>query len=120
MAVPTFGAQFAEVEVNTITGEVKVQRLVAVHDVGRIMNPIGADGQVAGAVIQGIGYALTEERVIDQATGIILNPNLEDYVLPTALDIPSIDSNFIDDSDNNANNTGAKGLGEPPIIPTAP
>jgi len=119
-AVTTFGAQFAEVEVNTITGEVKVQRLVAVHDVGRIMNPIGADGQVAGAVIQGIGYALTEERVIDHATGIILNPNLEDYVLPTALDVPSIDSSFIDDSDIDANGIGAKGLGEPPIIPTAP
>jgi CO/xanthine dehydrogenase Mo-binding subunit len=84
------------------------------------MNPIGADGQVAGAVIQGIGYALTEERVIDHATGIILNPNLEDYVLPTALDVPSIDSSFIDDSDIDANGIGAKGLGEPPIIPTAP
>ena len=119
-AVPTFGAQFAEVEVNTITGEVKIQRVVAVHDVGRIMNPILADGQVAGAVIQGVGYALTEERIIDRATGIILNPNLEDYVLPTALDVPSIDSNFIDDSDTDANILGAKGLGEPPIIPTAP
>ncbi|MFZ1915788.1 MAG: xanthine dehydrogenase family protein molybdopterin-binding subunit [Dehalococcoidales bacterium] len=120
IAVPTFGAQFAEVEVNTITGEVKVQRLVAVHDVGRIMNPAVANGQVAGGVIQGVGYALTEERIIDRATGIILNPNLEDYALPTALDVPAIDSNFIDDSDNEANNTGAKGLGEPPIIPTAP
>jgi xanthine dehydrogenase YagR molybdenum-binding subunit len=120
IAVPIFGAQFAEVEVNTITGEVKVQRLVAVHDVGRIMNPAVANGQVAGGVIQGVGYALTEERIIDRATGIILNPNLEDYALPTALDVPAIDSNFIDDSDNEANNTGAKGLGEPPIIPTAP
>jgi CO/xanthine dehydrogenase Mo-binding subunit len=84
------------------------------------MNPAVANGQVAGGVIQGVGYALTEERIIDRATGIILNPNLEDYALPTALDVPAIDSNFIDDSDNEANNTGAKGLGEPPIIPTAP
>jgi xanthine dehydrogenase YagR molybdenum-binding subunit len=120
IAVPTFGAQFAEVEVNTITGEVKVQRLVAVHDVGRIMNPVVAKGQVAGAVIQGVGYALTEERIIDRSTGIVLNPNLEDYFLPTSLDIPAIDSNFIDESDIDANILGAKGIGEPPIIPTAP
>jgi CO/xanthine dehydrogenase Mo-binding subunit len=84
------------------------------------MNPAVANGQVAGGVIQGVGYALTEERIIDRATGIILNPNLEDYALPTALDVPAIDSNFIGDSDNEANNTGAKGVGEPPIIPTAP
>ena len=120
MAVHTFGAQFAEVEVDIITGEVKVQRLVAVHDIGRVMNPIGATGQVEGGVIQGIGYTLTEERVIDSTSGIVLNPNLEDYVLPSALDVTDIDCDFIDDPDIIANNLGVKGLGEPPIIPTAP
>ena len=120
MAVRTFGAQFAEVEVNIITGEVKVLRLVAVHDIGRVMNPIGATGQVEGGVIQGIGYTLTEERVIDSTSGIVLNPNLEDYVLPCALDVTDIDCDFIDDPDIIANNLGVKGLGEPPIIPTAP
>jgi xanthine dehydrogenase YagR molybdenum-binding subunit len=120
MAVHTFGAQFAEVEVDIITGEVKVQRLVAVHDIGRVMNPIGATGQVEGGVIQGIGYTLTEKRVIDSTSGIVLNPNLEDYVLPSALDVTDIDCDFIDDPDIIANNLGVKGVGEPPIIPTAP
>jgi CO/xanthine dehydrogenase Mo-binding subunit len=120
MAVNTFGAQFAEVEVNIITGEVQVLKLVAVHDVGRVMNPIGAAGQVAGGVIQGIGYALMEERIIDIATGIVLNPNIEDYMMPTALDFNDIECDFINEPDAIANNLGVKGLGEPPVIPTAP
>jgi CO/xanthine dehydrogenase Mo-binding subunit len=119
-ALRTFGAQFADVEVNTLTGKVTVNKLITVHDVGRVMNHLGASNQVEGAVIQGIGYALTEERVIDPASGIVLNPSLEDYMVPTALDFNEIGFDFIDEPDLIANNLGAKGLGEPALIPTAP
>ena len=88
----TFGAQFAEVEVDMITGEVKVLRVVTVHDFGRVMNPLGSRNQAEGAVIQGIGYALTEERIVDPNYGIVLNANLEDYRVPTALDFNEIGS----------------------------
>lgn len=120
LALRTFGAQFAEVEVDTLTGEVRVLRLVTVHDVGRVVNKLGAANQAEGAVIQGIGYALTEERVIDPGTGVVLNANLEDYMLPTALDFVDIGYGFIDEPDISANNLGVKGLGEPALIPTAP
>jgi xanthine dehydrogenase YagR molybdenum-binding subunit len=116
----TFGAQFAEVEVNTGTGEVNVLKLISVNDFGRVMNILGSANQIKGAVVQGIGYALTEERVIDPKSGIVLNPNLEDYKIPTALDFGDIDCAFINEPDNGANILGAKGLGEPGLIPTAP
>ena len=120
LAVRTFGAQFAEVEVNMLTGEVRFLRLATVHDCGRIINHLGASNQGEGAIIQGIGYALTEERITDKATGIILNPNLEDYMVPTALDFGDIDCAFINDPDVIANNLGVKGIGESALIPTAP
>ena len=116
----TFGAQFANVEVNTRTGEVKVLKMVTVHDFGRVVNPLNAIGIVEGAAIQGIGYALTEERIIDRSSGVVLNANMEDYLLPTALDFQEIDYSFINQPDNLANSLGAKGLGEPALIPTAP
>lgn len=120
LALRTFGAQFAQVEVDTISGEVNILRVVTVHDVGRVMNKLGASNQVEGAVIQGIGYALTEQRVIDSATGIPLNADMEDYLLPTALDSADIGYDFIDEPDESANNLAMKGLGEPAMIPTAP
>jgi xanthine dehydrogenase YagR molybdenum-binding subunit len=119
-SVRTFGAQFAEVEVDTATGEVKVLRVVSAHDFGRVMNPLGSRSQVEGGVIQGIGYALTEGRIVDQRTGIVLNANLEDYLVPTILDPGEIEYAFIDKPDPIANSIGAKGLGEPALIPTAP
>ncbi len=118
--VRTFGAQFAEVEVDTSTGEVLVSRVVTVHDIGRVINPLGGRNQVEGAVVQGIGYALTEGRVIDERSGVVLNVNLEDYQVPTALDFGDIDQAFINQPDNRSNNLGAKGLGEPAMIPTSP
>ncbi len=117
--VNTFGAQFAEVEVDTETGEVTVNKIIAVHDSGRLINPLIISSQIEGGVIQGLGFALTEERVTDRAHGIVLNPNLEDYKIPTALDVPEIEHTMIDRADPYANNLGVKGVGEPPIIPTA-
>ena len=120
LAVRTFGAQFAEVEVDTLTGEVRVLHLVTAHDFGRVINPLGAASQAQGAVIQGIGYALTEGRVMDAGSGLVLNADLEGYQVPTALDFEDIGYGFVDKADPVANNIGVKGLGEPSLIPTAP
>ncbi|HEU4990278.1 MAG TPA: xanthine dehydrogenase family protein molybdopterin-binding subunit [Gemmatimonadaceae bacterium] len=119
-AVSAFGAQFAEVEVDTETGRVRVVRIVAAHDSGRIINPTLAESQLEGAVLQGMGYALFEERVMDAALGLPLNPSMHDYKIPTMADLPRIEGFFLEGADTVANHTGAKGLAEPPIIPVAP
>ncbi len=95
-SIVTSGAQFAEVEVDTLTGRVRVLRLVAAHDCGRIINPLTFRSQIEGGVIQGIGYALTERRLLDGASGLQLNANLGDYKLPTIADTPQIDVLRID------------------------
>jgi CO/xanthine dehydrogenase Mo-binding subunit len=120
IAIRTFGAHFVEVEVDIETGEVFLLSYSAVHDCGRLISPLQARSQVAGGVTQGVGYALTEEQVVDPRTGIVLNPNLEDYLIPTIADVPNVDARFLGDIDQIANSLGAKGLGEPPIIPCAP
>jgi CO/xanthine dehydrogenase Mo-binding subunit len=119
-AISAFGAQFAEVEVDTDTGQVRVLRIVSVHDSGRIINPTLATSQVEGGVIQGLGYALFEERVLDERSGMPLNPTMHDYKIPTMADIPTIETIFVGRADIVANHTGAKGLSEPPIIGVAP
>jgi xanthine dehydrogenase YagR molybdenum-binding subunit len=116
----TFGAQFAEVEVDTWTGAVRVVRLTAVHDVGRVLNPLLARSQLEGGIIQGIGLALFEERVIDDRLGLPLNTGLHEYKIPTMADVPEIDATCLDTVDTAANPVGARGLAEPPVIPTAP
>src|SRR5204863_8238274 len=78
------------------------------------------DSQVIGAVTQGIGYALTEERIVDERRGTVMNANLEEYHVPSVLDIPEIVNTRVDLPDRVANPTGAKGIGEPPLVPTAP
>ncbi|MDA1080085.1 MAG: xanthine dehydrogenase family protein molybdopterin-binding subunit [Gemmatimonadetes bacterium] len=120
VTIATFGAQFAEVEVDVETGIVRVLRIVAAHDAGRIINPTLAESQLEGGIIQGLGYALFEERILDRATGVQLNADLHDYRIPTMADIPAIDAFFVGTADTVANHTGARGLAEPPIIPTAP
>ena len=118
MAVNTFGCQIAQVVVDTWTGVVRVEKIVAVHDVGRIVNPMGARSQVNGGILQGIGFALMEERVVDPTTGTLVNPGLEDYKIPTMADLPEIVCEFVGTPDPELA-MGIKGLGEPPIIPTA-
>jgi xanthine dehydrogenase YagR molybdenum-binding subunit len=119
MTVLTFGVQVAEVAVDVETGEVWVDRIAAIHDVGRVINPLGASSQVEGGIIQGIGHTLSEERLMDPATGQILTTTLDSYKLPTIADVPEIVSELIDVPDEHLTNLGSKGLGEPPIIPTA-
>jgi xanthine dehydrogenase YagR molybdenum-binding subunit len=119
-SVRTFGAQIIEVEVDTETGEVTVLRVVTAHDCGRIVNPTLVDSQVIGGVTQGVGFALTEERIIDERLGLVLNPNLEEYLVPTVADAPPVEHARVGVPDTEANSTGVKGIGEPPLIPTAP
>lgn len=118
-AIPAFAAQFAEVEVHVETGRVRVTRFISVHDSGRIVNPTLAESQVEGGVIQGIGYALFEERVLDARLGLPLNPTMHDYKVPTLGDVPQIGVAFVPAADVVANHTGIKGLAEPPIIGVA-
>ena len=118
-SVRTCGAQCAEVEVDSETGEVTVLRIVAAHDCGRIVNPLLVDSQISGGVTQALGFALTEERIVDAASGVVLNANLEEYKLPTAGDVPQITHASLSLPDDEANAAGIKGVGEPPLIPTA-
>jgi xanthine dehydrogenase YagR molybdenum-binding subunit len=119
MRVLTFGVQVAEVAVDVETGEVRVERIAAIHDVGRIINPLGARSQVEGGIIQAVGYALSEQRIDDPVTGSPLTRTLDAYKLPTIADVPEIVADFIDVPDEHLTNLGSKGLGEPPIVPTA-
>jgi CO/xanthine dehydrogenase Mo-binding subunit len=105
--------QVAEVEVNVRTGVVRVRRVVAAHDVGKVLNPVGARGQVEGAVVMGIGFALTEEFVPGVTRGFA------SYRIPTTHDVPEVRAIFIERSDPKGP-FGAKGLGECALIPTAP
>jgi xanthine dehydrogenase YagR molybdenum-binding subunit len=121
-SVTPFAAQFAEVEVNTRTGAITVLRFLAAHDSGRVLNPLMFRNQVFGGVTMGIGFGLTEERILDRGQlGKLLTANLHDYKVPTALDAPADKvCVVIDPNDHECNNTGAKGVGEPATIPTAP
>lgn len=120
LSVRTFGVQIAEVTVDPATGAVTVERIVAAHDCGRIVNPRLVESQIAGGITQGIGFALLEERLMDAARGAPVNANLEDYHVPTLADVPEIQQAPPGDPDHLANATAAKGIGEPPMIPVAP
>ena len=105
------GCQFAEVEVDTETGIVRVLDVVAVHDAGRIIDPLTARSQVNGGVLMGIGYALFESRRIDPALGIMVNPSMDDYKMLGPVDVPEIKVMFVEVA-NGITNTGVLGLGE--------
>ena len=109
----TAGVQFAEVEVDTETGLVKVIKIVAIQDCGLVVNRLTTESQINGAVIMGLGYALLEERIMDDQTGKMINANLEDYKVPGTMEIPEIVS-IAYDTDRKIT-----GIGEPPTIPTA-
>jgi xanthine dehydrogenase YagR molybdenum-binding subunit len=114
----TTGAQFAEVEVDTATGKVRVERVVAVHDCGVVLNALATESQIQGGVIQGVSYALFEDRVLDRRTGRMLNPNVEEYKIAGSLDVPEIDVIMVSVWDG-VNNTNSVGIGEPATVPTA-
>lgn len=118
-AAATSAAQFAEVEVDVETGQVRVVRLVAVQDVGRAINPTIVEGQIQGGAHQGLGYALSEELVVDPSTGAVLTGSYMDYRLLTVADGPLIEAIMVEHPDPTGP-FGAKGVGEPSIIITAP
>jgi xanthine dehydrogenase YagR molybdenum-binding subunit len=114
----TGGVQFAEVEVDTETGLVAVKRFLALQDCGTIMNPLLAESQVNGAVIQGISYALFEERHLDRQKGQMINADFESYKIAGTRDLPEIKV-VLTEVVNGANNVGLAGLGEGPAVPPA-
>ncbi len=113
----SFSANVVEVEVDTETGETRVKGVWSGHDVGRVVNPTLGEGQVEGGVVQGLGYALTEEHALRD--GRILNDQFSTYIIPTPLDVPEIKSVLVE-SPFPWGPYGAKGLGETPIIAVAP
>jgi aldehyde oxidoreductase len=112
-AVYGFGAHMAEIEVDMELGTIKVLRLVAAHDVGRAINPTLVEGQIEGGAAQGLGMALMEEFIPGRGE------NLHDYLIPTAGDLPRVESILIED-ESPVGPFGAKGIGEQALIPTAP
>lgn len=108
------GVQFAEVAVDTETGLITVQKVLGVHDCGLIINQNTLESQINGGIIMGMGYALYEERVMDDLSGVMLNPNFETYKLPGIADVPDIEIVLI-----NMPERGVIGIGEPATIPTA-
>ena len=109
----------SEVEVNTDTGAIRVIKIVAAHDIGRVLNRRMLENQFHGGIMQGIGFALMESRRIDARTGKVLTTHIHNYKLPTILDVPDIEVIIVSDSDTLISDVGSKGIGEPAIIPTA-
>jgi CO/xanthine dehydrogenase Mo-binding subunit len=112
-----FGCQVAEVEVDTVTGEVQVLAVWAAHDVGRAVNPQGVEGQIEGGVVQAIGQGLMEDYQLKD--GHTSTAGFAKYILPTSLDVPRVNSIIIEDPDP-IGPLGVKGIGEPAMVPTIP
>jgi len=112
--------QFVEVEVDTETGEVKVLRVVYAHDIGKVINPPGAEGQVEGGFQQGLGYALMENLVFDQSSGACLSADFLNYKMPTAMEMPADIKCVFVESEEPSGPFGAKSLAEPCLIVPAP
>ena len=112
-AVFGFGAHMAEIEVDVDLGTVRVLKVTAAHDVGRAINPTLIEGQIEGGVAQGLGMALMEEFFPGKGE------NLHDYLIPSAGDVPPVESILIEDP-SSVGPFGAKGIGEQAVIPTAP
>ncbi len=112
------GVQFADVSVDIETGVVTVNKIVAVHDCGRPMDRLTIRNQINGGVIQGISYALFENRILDRNTGVMVNANLEQYKIAGSVDVPQIESVILDVNEGQSS-TGAIGIGEPATVPTA-
>lgn len=112
-----FGCQVAEVEVDTITGEVQVLAVWAAHDVGRAVNPKGVEGQIEGGIVQALGQGLMEDYKLQE--GHTSTSGFAKYILPTSLDVPRVNSIIIEDPDP-IGPLGVKGIGEPAMVPTIP
>ena len=112
-----FGFHGAEVEVDEETGEIRLLRLVAAHDIGRAINPKGVEGQIEGGVAQGLGFALMETLFADDGHTVL--SNLQDYKIPAALDVPEAIETVLVEMPDPEGPYGAKGVAEPATIPVA-
>ncbi len=112
----TISAQIAKVRVDRGTGQVELLEFVHALDVGRAINPMACEGQMEGGAVQGLGWGLMEEMVYDRRSGAMVNPDLLDYRIPTALDVPPQQSVLVEEPTEHGP-YGAKGIGEPPITP---
>lgn len=112
-----FGTQIAEVEVDTETGKVGVLRVIAAQDVGKAINPKSVEGQIEGGIGQGLGWSTLEEVKLDK--GKITNPAFSSYLIPTVLDMPEIEAHIVE-AQEPTGPFGAKGVGEPAMLSTAP
>ncbi len=112
-AAYAWATQVVEVEVDMDTGNVRLVKVTGAHDVGRVLNRLGIEGQIEGGIVMGQGYALTEEMIIEG--GVVKNPAFRDYKLVTAPEIPEMDVHFIETMDGEGPQ-GAKGVGEAPAI----
>ena len=119
VALLTFAAHFAEVAVDTLTGRIEVLRLIAAHDVGRVINLLGCENQIQGGAIMGLGFGLMERLYLDDQTGICVNPNMVDFKVPSILDVPMVEPIIVEPEDP-FGPFGAKGVGEPPYSLPAP
>lgn len=113
----TYAVQKAVVDVDDETGKIDVIEIVACHDVGTAINPSNVEGQIEGGCAMGIGYGIMEE--VEFQNGNIKNKNFSNYIIPTSMDVPNITSYIIEDKESSGP-YGAKGVGEPSMIPTAP
>jgi len=112
-----YGAHGVEVEVDKETGQVKILNYIAAHDVGKAINPLLLEGQIYGGGLQGIGYALGEKMIYEK--GYLKNGNFLDYKVPTVKDVPPVQAVIVESNEQDGP-FGAKGIGEPGLVPTAP
>jgi xanthine dehydrogenase molybdenum-binding subunit len=116
----SFAAHFAEVEVDVETGQISVMQVVPVHEIGKVIHPVAAAGQIEGGIQQGIGHTLYEDHQIDLQTGRSLNANFVDYKMPLAMDMPPIRTIILETAPDPGGPFGAKGVGEDPIVAIGP
>ena len=116
-ATYSYASQLAEVEIDTETGKVEVLRIIAAHDVGKAINPSNVEAQIEGGVVQGLGFALTEQVL--QNGGYLETNSLGEYMIPTSMDVPRIETHIVE-VPVSTGPYGANAVGEPALIPTAP
>lgn len=116
----SFAAHFVEVAVDTETGIIECRKVMPVHEIGRVIHPIAAEGQIEGGVLQGVGHTLTEDFRIDPGNGRPLNAGLVDYKLPLSMDAPEIETVILETAPDPGGPWGAKGVAEDPIIAIGP
>jgi xanthine dehydrogenase YagR molybdenum-binding subunit len=119
LARHAYGAQFVELRVHAVTGEIRVARVLGVFAAGRIVNPKTARSQLIGGMTMGLGMALMEESILDRQFGDYLNSDLAAYHVPTYADVTEIEALWIDEEDEHLNPMGSKGIGEIGIVGTA-